>query len=372
MNGPTTVAAAIIVRDEQRFLPGCLDSLAGRVDDIVIVDTGSTDATIEIASRPDVRLIHHVWQQDFAAARNVGLDAVTSDWVLYIDADERLNLPQGGRLADYIDPASVAGFVRFQPKTGYTRYWERRLFRSDPRIRFVGKIHETMVAGIERVRSEEGLVVVQTTVKIDHLGYDGDQSRKHGRNLPLLEAAARADPRRTYYWHHLVETLAATGRPEEAAAAAEQGIASAERAAGAEQSAAASLIYQYLARVEVERGGNPLPVIAKALERVPDDYALWHMRGHALLAVDQPAEALEVATRLLAIDPERLDGWLAFEAGLFGDLACELAALSCLRLGRRSRAAAYFAKAAKLAPHEPSYRTNAVALGGPRILRTLS
>ena len=57
-----------------------------------------------------------------------------------------------------------------------------------------------------------------------------------------------------------------------------------------------------------------LASIAKALERVPDDYALWHMRGHALLAVDQPAEALEVATRLLAIDPERLDGWLDIDS----------------------------------------------------------
>jgi glycosyltransferase involved in cell wall biosynthesis len=89
----TSVAAAMIVRDEAHFLPGCLKSLQGKVDEIVVVDTGSRDATPCIAEDAGARVFHSDWIGDFAAARNRGLEQVSTDWVLYIDADERLRTP---------------------------------------------------------------------------------------------------------------------------------------------------------------------------------------------------------------------------------------------------------------------------------------
>lgn len=365
MRAPVTVSAAMIVRNEQGFLPGCLESLRGRVDEIIVVDTGSTDDTVDIAAKAGVRLLHLAWTQDFAAARNVALDAVTSDWVLYIDADERLNLPQGGVLSDYIDHKAIAGFVRFRPKTGYTRYREWRLFRNDIRLRFKGRIHETIVPAIREVSDRDSLPIVQTAVEINHLGYDGDQSHKHGRNLELLEQAVRTNPDRTYYWYHMAETLAALGRLEEAAAAAAEGLASARRVLSDEQRCCASMIYQYLVRAEMERRGNPLPIIDEALEQVPENHALRFQRAHALLDAGHPLEALAIAESLRAVDPDSLsDGLLSYDQGIFTDKACELAALACLRLGRRPEAAAHFATAFSLAPHDFSYRVKAVALGG--------
>ena len=365
MQGLVTISAAMIVRNEQRFLAGCLEFLLGRVDEIIVVDTGSTDGTIDIASRAGVRVLQHTWFQDFAAARNVALNAVSCQWVLYIDADERLGLPEGGVLGDYVDPGAIAGFVRFQPKTGYTRYREWRLFRSDPRIRFAGKIHETVVPMIREISAREGLPIVRTTVEIDHLGYDGDQAHKHARNLALLQTAVRAHPDRVFYWHHLAETLAAIGRAQEAEAAAIEGLASAERDASDEQRAAASLIFQFLVRTEMARGGNPLDLIEKALANMPEDYALWFLRGRTLLYADRPLEALKIAESLRAIDPDGLtDGLLAFDRGIFREKACELAALACLRLGRRREAATHFAIASRLMPDDLSYRIKAVALGG--------
>src|SRR5690606_29929897 len=84
------VSAALIVRDEAAMIGGCLESLRGHVDEIVVVDTGSADATPQIVASYGARLLHHEWNGDFSAARNRALDAVSGDWILYIDADERL------------------------------------------------------------------------------------------------------------------------------------------------------------------------------------------------------------------------------------------------------------------------------------------
>jgi hypothetical protein len=86
-----TVTAAVLVKNEERLIGKCLRHLEHAVDEILVIDTGSTDRTIEIAkSMPKVRLIHHVWNDDFAAARNTGLAAITTDWVIWVDGDEIL------------------------------------------------------------------------------------------------------------------------------------------------------------------------------------------------------------------------------------------------------------------------------------------
>ena len=223
--------------------PGASNRCAGRVEEIVLVDTGSSDASPEIAAGYGATVIRFPWAGDFSAARNAGLDEVSASWVLYIDADERLRLPDGGKVSNYIDAAAVANYVRFRPKTGFTRYREPRLFRRDPRVRFVGAIHETMISSLTEICTREGLAIVPSRVEIDHLGYDGDQSHKHPRNLPLLEMAVQTEPDRIYYWYHLAETLAALGRTESALEAAARGLATAERDDSEKQRADGSLIY---------------------------------------------------------------------------------------------------------------------------------
>lgn len=338
MSDTLSVTAALIVRNEERLLPGCFQSLRGCVDEIVVVDTGSEDASVDISRNAGAVVLHRKWDQDFAAARNAGLDAVTCDWVLYIDADERLHLPRGGAVADYLDASAIAANVHFRPKTGYTRYCEPRLFRNDRRLRFAGRIHETIVPVLREISVRHNLPIIQSEVEIDHLGYDGDQSEKHARNLPLLQAAVRTNPDRVYYWYHLAETLASLGRTEEALGAAREGLASAERDPTEKQRADASVIIQTIARLELERGQNPLPLIERGLARVPGDYGLLFLYGRALLAAARPHEALEVASRLQKVDPDQLTrGLLAFDRSIFAEKACELAAVACLQITRQGR-----------------------------------
>src|ERR1022692_1284743 len=84
------IAAALIVRDEAAYLGACLESIRHVVDDIVVVDTGSVDGTPALAAAHGARVYHRAWENDFAAARNAALGYCRTDWILYIDADERL------------------------------------------------------------------------------------------------------------------------------------------------------------------------------------------------------------------------------------------------------------------------------------------
>ena len=80
----------MIVKDEEAMIGRCLQAARDAVDEIVVVDTGSTDRTVEIAESLGARVLHHEWDGDFSAARNVSFDAATGDWVMYLDADEVL------------------------------------------------------------------------------------------------------------------------------------------------------------------------------------------------------------------------------------------------------------------------------------------
>ena len=93
------LSLCMIVRDEAQLLPGCLESVRGAVDEIVAVDTGSSDATPEIVRAHGGLLLRHAWREDFSAARNVSLDAATGDWILWMDADERLRPEEHGASA---------------------------------------------------------------------------------------------------------------------------------------------------------------------------------------------------------------------------------------------------------------------------------
>ena len=87
--GPS-IALCVIAKNEEEYLADCLDSARPFVDEIVVVDTGSTDRTVEIARAHGARIEHFTWINDFAAARNFAIEAATKDWILMLDADERL------------------------------------------------------------------------------------------------------------------------------------------------------------------------------------------------------------------------------------------------------------------------------------------
>lgn len=354
-----TIAATLIVRNEAAMLPDCLRSLQGRVDEIIIIDALSDDGSDSIAREFGAKVISRKWTGNFADARNAALDAHRCDYSLYIDADERLGLPDGGHLGDYLYPNERFMLVRFQPRIGFTRYAEWRIFRNDPAIRFEGNIHETVVPAARRLDAHPR----HTTVEIDHIGYEGSMVAKWRRNRPLLEQAVRIDPDRAYLWFDLAECLLGLGDIDDARSTIERGLAAAARKRSRDQDAARSLLLNLKAAMLTGNTEACFEVLHEGLEFRGDDHGLRFLLGQAYLDAGLPDEALSIARHMRCIDPDTLfEGPMAYDRRIFLDAAVEMEALALLALGRQAEAASAFARAAALAPDNPVHRLRGAAL----------
>jgi tetratricopeptide (TPR) repeat protein len=336
------LSATLIVRDEERHVGACLQSLRGLVDEIVVVDTGSRDRSREIAAAHGARVVQTSWNGDFSAARNLALEHARGAWALYIDADERAS--GGERLRQTLaDASAVAGLVRFRVQTGFTRYWEYRLFRIEPAIRFRGVIHETMVPDItEQVRA--GRAVVETDLSLDHLGYDGDRSAKYRRDIPLLERAVRADPGRLYLWYALGVAHLGLGHPERARESWERGVDVLRGRGGGDPTGLA-----LLAALVSESHGSAqsasewIDFAAGAYGDHP--LTLW-MRAREAHVTGRHVDAVPLLDRLCSFDPERyIDAKIGVDRRIFREGAYELLGTSWLKLGDAARAAEWLRRA---------------------------
>ena len=198
------------VKNEERSLERCLTAAAPFVDGMIVVDTGSTDRTVEIARRMGACVKEFVWVDDFSAARNYALEQSDADWNLVLDADEYIRACDGQKLRSALAarPGKWLG--------GMTRYDSYRdeegisvsasvLPRLLPRgVRYTGTIHE---------QPEGDWPCYAVPLSADHDGYL--YSDKGERNLPYLERAVREHPKDGYYQFQLASTLRNLKRPEE-------------------------------------------------------------------------------------------------------------------------------------------------------------
>jgi tetratricopeptide (TPR) repeat protein len=349
-----TLSACLIVRDEERRLGECLASVRGLVDEIVVVDTGSSDATKRIAAGQGARVFDFAWCGDFAAARNHALDHARGDWILSIDADERVRGPAAALATALADPAAAAHCVRLHPRRGFTAYWELRIFRNDPAVRFRGAIHERIGPAVDAYRAARGLRVGRVDLAFDHEGYEGDLSAKHRRDLPLLRRALRQDPGDIYNWCRLSTAARCLGQPRVAARAVAAALALAREAKqpGPEECLA------YVSHVEwqLAAGQEDDRVVREGLRRFPRNPQLQWLRARALVAAGRHAEAVPHLRRLVARGAADGVDAMSYDRRIFGAFAYDALARCCFHLGDYARARGYFATAARCEPGNREYR----------------
>jgi tetratricopeptide (TPR) repeat protein len=199
------IVLSMIVRNASATLNACLDSVRGVVDEIVIADTGSTDTTVEIARASGARVIEIPWNNDFSEARNRSLAEVRADWVLVLDADEVLDPRAKSVIPNLCNERDVAGYqvsIRNYFLSLEDRIWDQpakpndsllsaakdypayvehenvRLFRRDPRIYFVGRVHESVGSRIEG----NGLRLGRASFVIHHFGLVADAETRARKN----------------------------------------------------------------------------------------------------------------------------------------------------------------------------------------------
>lgn len=199
-----TITLAMIVRNEGENLAGCLESLQAAVDEIVIVDTGSTDQTLAIAAGYTNKIYHFNWTDDFSAARNFAIGQSNGNWILSMDADEFLDSSQG-TLRDCIQAAAAEAiflplhYLRHNSDLqGYDQFLVLRLFRNLPQYRFAGSIHEQLSIPCDgKTRIAGQPVIYHQAIPLQA------RNRKRNRNIGLLNKACRHEPDNYFLQHYL-------------------------------------------------------------------------------------------------------------------------------------------------------------------------
>ncbi|MBE9551013.1 MAG: glycosyltransferase [Proteobacteria bacterium] len=205
----------MIVRNEERYLADCLESVNDCVDEMIIVDTGSTDRTVEIAQIFGARVYHHLWENDFSKHRNQSIGYAKGEWILWMDADEQLE-PDGGKVLRKAiantdaDSLMVTMVCYFENRTRQSWNNSIKLFRNGLGIHFEGFVHNRVVGC-----KSTGFC----PVRIYHFGYDIDQisvRKKFQRTGSLLRKAIHEDPLNFKHHHDLAVALSSVHRFREA------------------------------------------------------------------------------------------------------------------------------------------------------------
>ena len=191
------ISACVIAKNEAENLPRWLKSAQGFADEMIVVDTGSSDETAAIAAKAGARVYSFQWRDDFSAAKNFALDLATGDWVVFTDADEYFTEESVPRvrplIEEYDGRKELAGFivqlVNIDMDTGVllgTQAKVQRIFRRVPWMRFVGNIHEH-VENLSGDPHREMMLAPGLTLY--HTGYSPRiMQSKAKRNLTLILA----------------------------------------------------------------------------------------------------------------------------------------------------------------------------------------
>ena len=195
-----TISLCMIVKNEEMHLARCLDSVAGLVEEIVIVDTGSDDRTVEIASAFTPKVYSYPWKDDFSDARNYSFSKATMDYCMWMDADDILEEAQKApflQLKQSLQPDVDMVMMRYHTafdEAGMPSfsYFRERWIRNCPRYRWVGEVHEVIPPGGS---------VIYSDIAICHKKMNGgDPDRNLNIYRKMIEEGKHLEPRQQYYY----------------------------------------------------------------------------------------------------------------------------------------------------------------------------
>jgi GT2 family glycosyltransferase/glycosyltransferase involved in cell wall biosynthesis/Tfp pilus assembly protein PilF len=214
------LSLCMIVKNEEKNLPISLESVKNIVDEMIIVDTGSTDNTIKIAENYGAKIYHFDWCDDFSEARNYALSKAQGRWILYIDADERIDEQNCKKILNVIkgdDIMAVSMNLHTPQEEGNLFKCVAldycRLFRNHPQIRFEGKIHEQILPSINRINGK----VLKSDIVIDHFGYGSSKEKREerlNRNVNIIKNALVENPNDPFMHFYLAKTYRLIGKDD--------------------------------------------------------------------------------------------------------------------------------------------------------------
>lgn len=385
------LSLAMIAKNEEARLGRCLESVQGLVDEIVVVDTGSTDQTVEIARHYGAKVHYFEWCEDFSAARNEAIRHATGDWVMWLDPDDifpKENFPKVRRAMGM--GKGCAFYFRLQDE-GYdaTTCLQLRLFPNLPGVRFEMPVHEQVALSLGRL----GVRIVPTDIVVRHTGYTTEEvvRAKQRRYFNIMQRWLEQHPDDYIVRHHAAQTHYVWGEMDEAIADYRR-ILSDGRAASDRNLIIVTTAHLYLGRSLMRKGEyeQALPPLHEAL-KMDDRYAVTHLTlGECYLRLARHEESIrhlrlaqqyEDQVTFAPNDPQKVKALVRLFLGHVheakGDLkeavrcyeaaaAVEVGEVDALgplstalrKLGRREDAKRALERAAQCAPANPNHPFN--------------
>lgn len=292
-----SISLCMIVKNEEKYLPACLDSLKPVVDEMIVVDTGSTDRTVDIATALGAKVLAFTWNGNFSDARNCSLAAAKGSWILVMDADEVLSerdyevfrsiVTQSKRkevawsvmtrnyMVDSMQhdwTANIGEYPRAERGIGWCPSPKTRMFPRDKRIRFEGHVHEFVEQSLKRLK----IPIHHAPFVVHHYGH--------------LDKNA-LEPKKQHYYELAKEKL--RSRPDDTDAVAELAIQAGE----------------------VGRFDEALGLWDRVLVIRQNDKQAHFNRSHVLNHLKRYPESIDAAKQALKIDPSMKESSFYYATG---------------------------------------------------------
>lgn len=348
----------MIVKDEEPWIARCLSSVREGVDEIIVVDTGSRDRTMDIASGYGAIILQFPWKQSFAEARNYSLSHATGEWILWMDADEELAAGDAPklRMLSSLPEYKLASLETihfnsvFRPRADEAyRLAQCRLFRNGEGLHFTGGIHEQLSWPNTHTR-EDTSTSFQLPVRLFHYGYLQSVTSlksKHERNLKLLQEAvtdnSNPDPWSLY---HIASEYQRVGKYAHAFRQVNLAIAASLQQTKLPPSLFYKLKYGCLLAMGSFREG--WPGIEKAISLYPDYVDMHLYKGCILMHTGRVEAAISAFEHCLTLGENALHYMILKGAGTF--YPCYYIGNCYEMCGRPGEAKAWYLRALKFSP----------------------
>ncbi|MCH7903466.1 MAG: glycosyltransferase [Armatimonadetes bacterium] len=354
------ISLCMIVRDEERVLANCLESAKPFFKQMIIVDTGSTDKTVEIAKSFGAEVRQMEWPDSFSVARNESMRGAKGDWLFWLDADDTLPLDCGEAILDAVMNAKddVIGFVvpvQFveDGPSGGTRVDHVKLFRNLPGLEFEGRIHEQILGKLKQHPGK----IARCSAHVLHSGYDTSESgqrKKRVRDEKLLKLDLEDRPDHPFVLFNLGMTAHYTDGHEEALKWFDRCL---EVSNPNDSHVRKTYSLKAVSHRELGQTGEAIHVLEEGLSIVGDDPELHFHLALMLSNAERCSESLHHYTMVAKCDPSTY--YTSMDVGILGFKCKHNMAGVLIELDRYEEAKVEYKSALELAPH---YMPSAFAL----------
>lgn len=356
------LSLCMIVKDEEECIGRCLSSVKDVVDEMIIVDTGSSDQTVDICKSFGAKVLRFPWNGSFSDARNYGIERATGDWILWLDADEEVEASDVYKLRDilYSDDHLISihliNYYGEQPERTKTfDIAHTRLFKNNIGFKFHNNIHEMLNVNDVFADFDEIPEIQTVPIKLYHYGYLdslNESKKKFERNIGMLEEALKQKEYSPWMEYHIASEYYRVKQFDKAFDYVNRSIMGFLK----ELKTPPSLLYRLKYSILINAGSidGAWPGIDRAITLYPDYVDLHFYKGLILYLKDMFKEALEVFDHCLDMGEDNLQHLTLQGVGSFQAMHYKGCCLE--KLGQFEEAARSYAQAASLSDsfHSPA------------------